>query len=35
LIFAIGEHAEIRKSMVPLDDAFRSQCEKFLAEMVK
>jgi 3-dehydroquinate synthase len=35
LIFPIGEHAEIRKSMVPLDDAFRSQCENFLAEMGK
>lgn len=35
LVFPVGVQAEIQKTLVPPDDAFRSQCENFLAEMSK
>jgi 3-dehydroquinate synthase len=35
LIFPVGEHAEIQKRLVPPDAAFKSYCERFLAEMGK
>jgi 3-dehydroquinate synthase len=33
LIFPTGERAEIQRTMVPPDEAFRAQCAAFLAEM--
>ena len=33
LIFPVGEHAEIQKSLVSPDEAFKSHCVRFLAEI--